>query len=96
MREDLEWVDAGIGNISATGAMVKCERPPPVGAVVEIAHRSTRISGRVVWSTRTRFGLRSVEPIDLEALTAESGLDVSQAQKKTLPKLRLWRWRERP
>ena len=47
---------------------------------MEIRRRGAIIKGEVVWSTRTRFGLRSDEPIDVDALTAESDLKVTPAR----------------
>lgn len=80
MRAGEEWVEVTIGNISTSGLMVKCQAATPVGSHVEVRRRGTAIIGEVVWSMRTRFGLRSFEPIDLEALTTESGLSVKSVQ----------------
>ena len=98
MKGGEEWLEITIGNISATGLMAKSQTNPPVASVVEVRRRGAVIIGQVVWSTRTRFGLKSSEPIDVEALTAESGLDVGQARSGAPPPppRRLWRWRERP
>jgi hypothetical protein len=36
LRDEAEWLDVVIGNVSAYGVMVKCRNPPPVGSEVEI------------------------------------------------------------
>lgn len=93
IRVGEDWVEITIGNISTSGLMVKCQNSPPVGAHVAVRRRGTGIMGEVVWSTRTRFGLRSFEPIDVEALTAESGLNANQVRGEEPGRRRLWHWR---
>lgn len=93
MRFGDEWLDITISNISASGLMVKCQDAPPVGAHVELRRRGTTIIGEVVWSTRTRFGLRSFHPIDVEALTADSGLDVNRTRTGEPTRQSTWHWR---
>jgi hypothetical protein len=91
MREDLAWTKVAVGNISSTGLMVKHTRPPPVGARVEIAHRGVTVLGLVVWASATRFGVKSFQPIDVDAFTAGPEL----AQKTTVPEPErpaLWHW----
>ncbi len=91
MRRDLGWVTVSIGNISATGLMVKHPHPPPIGAQVEFAHRGVSIKGRVVWTTATRFGVRSLQPIDVKAFTA--GAELSGKSKVVAPERpALWHW----
>ena len=92
MRDDLDWAEIGIGNISNTGMMVKCSHPPTIGAEVEIRRRSVRIIGRVMWTSRSRFGLQSNEPIDVETLLQGAGLQPKQAETSRPPKPRLWHW----
>lgn len=89
MRAGTEWIEIAVGNVSATGLMAKCSAPPASGAEVEIRRRGTIITGRVVWSTATRFGMVSDEPIDVEELTGVSGL---QAQKADEGPSRQWLW----
>ena len=95
MRDEDAWTEVTIGNISVSGLMVKCQEPPPVGSQVELRRRGVVINGRVVWSRRSRFGLQSTEPIDVDALTAQSGLTANQSQAETLPRRGLWHWRRR-
>lgn len=95
MLDDQEWLDIMIGNISTAGLMVKCQPTPPVGATIEIRRRGMAIKGEVVWSMPTRFGLRSFEQIDVEALTAQGGLNVHQTRIETPFHGKLWHWRHR-
>jgi hypothetical protein len=92
MRISDEWFDIGIANVSATGLLVKCPTPPAVGTRVEIARRGTRIVGEVMWSRRTRFGLRSDEEIDQSALI-EAGLQPLTSDLSPPPTTSWWHWR---
>lgn len=94
MRVLDEWTEIAVGNVSATGLMAKCPAPPAPGAEVEIRRRGTVIIGRVVWSTATRFGMASDAPIDVEELTAGSGLQIQQIHEGPSRK-RLWHWRSK-
>lgn len=95
MRDGDAWTEVTIGNISVSGLMVKCPEPRAVGSQVELRRRGVTVDGRVVWSRRSRFGLQSTEPIDVDALTAQSGLTVNQSHAETLPRQGLWHWRRR-
>jgi hypothetical protein len=92
MRAGDDWIEIAVGNISATGLMAKCAAPPAPGTEVEIRRRGSIVRGRVVWSTATRFGMASDEPIDVGELTAGSGLQVPQVEEGPSRK-RLWHWR---
>lgn len=92
LRVGEDWIEIAVGNVSATGLMAKCAAPPPAGSKVEIRRRGTVITGRVVWSTATRFGMTSDEPIAVDELTAGSGLQVQQVDEGPSRK-RLWHWR---
>jgi hypothetical protein len=94
MRAGDDWIEISVGNISATGLMAKCAAPPAPGTELEIRRRGSIVTGRVVWSTATRFGMASAEPIDVEALTAGSGLQVQQIDEGPSRK-RLWHWRSK-
>jgi hypothetical protein len=48
----------------------------------------------VVWSTATRFGMASDQPIDVEELTGASGLQAQKADEGPSRKW-LWHWRSR-
>lgn len=93
MRAAHDWIEIAIGNVSASGLMAKCARPPAPGTTVEIRRRRAIIVGIVVWATPTRFGVASSEPIDVDELTASSGLEAQQADTGQSRK-RLWHWRQ--
>jgi hypothetical protein len=69
-----EWVEVTLANLSSHGAMVRSVAARPVGTEVEIRRRGVRIIGTVVWAMPTRFGIKSIEAIDLPALMAQSEL----------------------
>jgi hypothetical protein len=85
MRVGDEWCEVSLANLSSHGAMVKGAASPEVGSEVEIRHRGAGIRGEVVWATRTRFGLRSSEEIDLSSLTAQSDLQPDRRQTDRAP-----------
>lgn len=68
------WQDVRIGNVSASGLMVRIADPPAIGESVEIRHRGWCVTGRVVWRTQSRMGVEATETIDLDGLMADSGL----------------------
>lgn len=100
MRRDDVWVDVQIANLSTSGMMVRCQQPPAKGSPVHIQRRGMTITGEVMWSTRTRFGMRSDEPIDCEALQANL---VEQPDRRSIDRgddrrgagLRFWQWQRR-
>lgn len=73
LRADDGWCAATIANISRRGVMIRCPSPPERPSVVEIRLRGLTIVGRVVWSLGSRCGVRTQDPIDVEALIADSG-----------------------
>jgi hypothetical protein len=92
MRLDDEWVEVGVGNVSSTGMMVKFSGGPPIGTHIELRRRGTTITGEVVWSTQTRFGLRSFGEIDQAALL-EAGLQ-SKSLAPPPDRQSFWHWRK--
>lgn len=94
LRAGENWIEIAVGNVSATGLMARCPAPPASGTEVEIRRRGTIITGRVVWSTATRFGMASDAPIDVEELTGSSDLQVQQSSDAPARK-RLWHWRSK-
>jgi hypothetical protein len=68
------WQDVQIGNVSSTGLLVRLAEPPPIGETVEIRHRGCCLVGKVIWAARSRMGIASNEPIDVDALLADSGI----------------------
>jgi len=65
------WVDAVVLNISSRGMLVRSETPIAVGTYVDLRRGKQVIIGRAVWSDGNQFGVRSQDPIDIEALLGE-------------------------
>jgi hypothetical protein len=95
MADRDEWLDVMLANISSSGFMVRSAAIPPMGATVHLQHRGTALKGKVVWTTRTRFGVESYQKIDLSALFAKSGLDAKAALGTPERKAQWWHWRNR-
>ena len=74
MRVGDKWTEIQLANVSSSGVMAKCERPPKVGTEVELKRRGAQITGKVVWAASRRFAVRSSTPIDHAALLAASDL----------------------
>lgn len=74
LRAGDEWRDVQIRNVSDTGMLVRVSEPPAAGEPVEIRRRGCCITGLVVWCTRSRMGVKADHAIDLERLTAHSGI----------------------
>lgn len=92
LRNGDEWIPVKIGNLSATGVMVKATSRPAVGTHVELRRRGVAILGEVVWSTGTRFGVRSFEAIDQAALGDEQAEQPSKVPPPQKPSF--WHWRK--
>ena len=71
MQAGDNWVNVTIHNVSSRGLMGQCASRVERGNYVDIRHRSQVIVGRVVWTQRGRFGLRTRDPIDLADLIGE-------------------------
>lgn len=95
MADGGQWVDVTLANVSPTGFMAKAAVIPSVGEIVHIQHRGTEIKGEVVWTTRTRFGVRSLEEIDLSTLLAKAEIDVKASSNTPRIEPRWWHWRVR-
>jgi hypothetical protein len=73
LRTDDGWSDITICNVSSRGLMAKSSAPPAKGAFVEVRRGASCIVGHVRWTQGSRFGLRSQERIDADALSEDSG-----------------------
>jgi hypothetical protein len=92
VRTDGDWQDVQIGNVSATGLMIRMADPPDVGETVEVRHRGWGVIGEVVWRSRSRAGVRSFDKIDEEGLLATSGIGRQEsAAIHDLPAPSFWR-----
>jgi hypothetical protein len=85
MRTDDGWCDVIVCNISPRGLMMKCDAPPPRGAFVEVLHRSVHIVGHVRWSHGRRLGIRTQDPIDIEALLAPAQIGAGKPRAERRP-----------
>jgi hypothetical protein len=57
-------VDARLRDISSKGALVECDKVPPVGSDVVFSRGSTIVPARVAWTGGGRIGLEFHYPID--------------------------------
>lgn len=82
MRSDDVWSDIRIRNASSRGMMVETTDPPPRGAYIEIRRGALIVIGRVAWSRGQRFGFRSQDKIDVDALMAQAPGNSKAAARK--------------
>ncbi len=68
MKNDEDWCDVSIRNVSRHGVMIQLPKPPERGSYVEIRRQSLVIVGRVVWSRHGACGLRTREALSIAAL----------------------------
>ena len=80
LRVGDEWADITLINVSLNGLIVRGPQSPSIGEQAEIRRRGLRIAGVVHWSTATRFGVHSLEPIDIPALMARSEIQPDRRQ----------------
>jgi len=68
MRSGSEWSDVIIHNVSRRGMMLRASNPPVRGSYVEVRKASMTIVARAVWVRGQRFGVRTQDVIDMNAL----------------------------
>ena len=66
-----EQLPVTIANGSADGLLLRCDSPPAVGERIEVERGAARVNGEVIWRRGRRFGLRSEDALDLDALFVE-------------------------
>jgi len=71
MQAGGSWVDVTVHNVSSRGLMAQSALRLERGGYVEIRYRSQVIIGRVVWTNRGRFGLRTRDAINIPDLLGE-------------------------
>ena len=92
LRREGEWQDVQIGNVSATGLLVRLSDPPCEGETVEIRRRGCCVVGEVVWRSRSRMGVRATEPIDVDGLLVESDIGKRASEAiHDVPHVSFWR-----
>ena len=77
MRSGVSWHDVCILNLSVHGVGIQTAEPPPRGTYVEIRRGSQTIVARVAWAKGHRAGLRSQDPIFIQAIVNDIGGAVS-------------------
>lgn len=87
-----EWVEVNLSNVSVTGLMVKFPGGLPVGTPVELRRRGIAITGKVVWSSSTRIGIRSFGEIDQSSLL-DAGLQPKPSANSAPLRKAWWHWR---
>jgi hypothetical protein len=68
MRVSATWNDVCILNISARGMSLQAAAPPPRGTYLEVRRGAHEILARVVWVNHHRFGVRTQESLDVDAV----------------------------
>lgn len=68
MRVDGRRCEAIICNVSSRGLMLSAEEPPSRGTYVEISRQGVVTVGRVVWVDNGRFGVRTREKLNVDAM----------------------------
>ena len=99
MRVGEQWIEIQLANVSSSGLMARCNRPPKVGTEVELRRRGAQITGTVVWAANRRFAIRSVAPINQLVLLAASDLQIDRRHHRRddadrRAEGRWWYWRK--
>lgn len=68
MRVDSRRSDVVICNLSSRGLMLSADEAPAPGTYIEVSRDGVVTAGRVVWSYRGRFGVRTAEKLNVEAM----------------------------
>jgi hypothetical protein len=71
MRCGAHWRDARMLNLSSRGVGLSAGAPPEPGTYVEIRRGAHVIVARVMWTAGLRFGVRTQDPVQVEALIRE-------------------------
>jgi hypothetical protein len=71
MRIEGAWADVCIRDISSRGLLLQAVAAPERGNYIEIFRAGHVIIGRVVWKNDRRFGVRTQDRMDIEALVQQ-------------------------
>ncbi len=82
MRDDRMIQDVRVGDISPKGMMIVSSRPPSRGDIVDISFHGHHLAGRVMWVNGRRFGVRTSERIDVDAILSGSAPNKRKTGKK--------------
>ncbi len=69
------WRDVTVCNVSSRGMMLRCATPPERNSFIEVRHKNVCFIGRVVWSSSSKFGIRTQDKIDFSKLLSCSPAD---------------------
>ena len=70
MRDERGMRDVRVGDLSSTGLLLVCDRPPARGEIADINIGGHNIVGEVRWVSGRRCGLRSRSRIDVQSIIA--------------------------
>lgn len=70
LRENFDWQDISIRDLSKRGLMAEAENPPGRGQYIEIRRYDQILIGRVVWRDGQRFGVLLAQQIDPNEIIA--------------------------
>ncbi len=82
MRLDGIWSDVCIRNISSRGMLVQAASAPPRGTYVELYRGRHVVVARVAWSKEHRFGIRTQDRLNVEAILGEPDLSAANYKEK--------------
>lgn len=95
MKSAAGWNDACILNVSSRGLLLQAADPPGTGSYLEIRRGALVIVARVVWIKHHRFGVKSQDPLPVDAIVANVAAPVAgegvrvgerrQAARRDLP-----------
>ncbi|MEZ0244876.1 MAG: PilZ domain-containing protein [Sphingomonas sp.] len=70
MRLGRNWSDVVIRDLSSHGLLLTSQAPPPPGSYLEICGPATSLVARTIWVKDGRFGVRTQDRIDVNAMLA--------------------------
>ena len=89
MRSAAFWDDVCILNLSLHGLGIQTATPPARGTYVEIRRGSNVVVARVAWAKGHRAGLRSQDPIFIDALLSDqpgSEMQTGTVERRKAPR----------
>lgn len=94
MKSGTGWHDACILNVSSRGLQLQAADPPGKGSYLEIRRGALVIVARVMWTKSHRFGVKSQDPLpidaiirDVEAPVVGEGVRVGERRRAARPTL---------
>ena len=81
MRLGASWGDVNILNISSRGLMLHAQQVPPRGSYLELRRGRHVIVAQVMWSKDCRFGVRTQDPLSVDAILKEPDKSAPEARQ---------------